>query len=97
MKDMKKVLALLLLLLLPSFLFAVDDAFIMPFQTMLITWMTGQVGLTVSIIIMVISVLWGAAGGGFAVIGKGFLLSIIVGGIIYFATWAFNIGTAFTN
>lgn len=96
MKNLNKKIIFLLLLMLPAFLFgAGDDAFILPFKEMIQTWMQGEVGLTVAIVIMVISVLWGAAGGGFPIIGKGFLLSIIVGGVIYLAQKAFEIGIEF--
>ena len=97
MKNLNKKIIFLLLLMLPAFLFGEEnDAFILPFKEMIQAWMQGDVGLTVAIVIMVISVLWGAAGGGFPIIGKGFLLSIIVGGVIYFAEKAFEIGKAFT-
>ena len=46
---------------------------------------------------MIISVIAGAFGGGFGVIGKGFVLSIIVGGVVWFAEQAFNIGTSFST
>lgn len=96
MKNLNKKIIFLLLLMLPAFLFgAENDVFILPFKEMIQTWMQGDVGLTVAIVIMVISVLWGAAGGGFPVIGKGFLLSIIVGGVIFFAEKAFELGKGF--
>lgn len=93
----KKILMLALIALLPMFSFAsgTSDAFVVPFQTLLKNWMTGNVGLTIAIIIMIISVVWGAFGGGFGVIGKGFILSILVGGVVYFAEKAFDLGSAF--
>lgn len=97
MKKSFKLVLMLLALLAPLFVFGAEDEtqFIAPFKEMVITWMQGDVGLTIAIVIMVISVVWGAAGGGFPVIGKGFLLSIIVGGVIFFAEKAFNLGFGF--
>lgn len=96
-----KILALLgiMFMLLPSFLLAAggegSDDFVVPFMDVITTWMKGNVGLTIAIIIMVISVIYGAFGGGFGVIGKGFVLSIIVGSVIWIATKAFDIGASF--
>lgn len=98
MENKKKLgLLLLLMLFIPVFSFAAatGDEFITPFMTLLITWMQGNVGITIAFVIMIISVIWGAAGGGFGIIGKGFILSILVGGILFFAQQAFNIGIAF--
>ena len=53
--------------------------------------------MVIALIIMIISVLAGAFGGGFGVIGKGFVLSIIVGGVVWFAEQAFSIGTSFST
>ena len=53
--------------------------------------------MVLALIIMIISVIAGAFGGGFGVIGKGFVLSIIVGGVVWFAEQAFNIGTSFST
>lgn len=98
MENKKKLgLLLLLMLFIPVFSFAAatGDEFITPFRTLLITWMQGNVGITIAFVIMIISVIWGAAGGGFGIIGKGFILSILVGGILFFAQQAFDIGIAF--
>lgn len=97
MEKNKKIILMLLMLLAPLFVFGAEDEtqFIAPFKEMVITWMQGDVGLTIAIVIMVISVVWGAAGGGFGVIGKGFLLSIIVGGVVFFAEKAFDLGFGF--
>ncbi len=98
MENKKKLgLLLLLMLFIPVFSFAAatGDEFITPFRTLLITWMQGNVGITIAFVIMIISVIWGAAGGGFGIIGKGFILSILVGGILFFAQKAFDIGIAF--
>ena len=99
MKNKKNLVLLLLMLLAPVFVFGADDEtlFIAPFKEMVITWMQGDVGLTIAIVIMVISVIYGAAGGGFGVIGKGFLLSIIVGGVVFFAEKAFDLGFGFSS
>ncbi len=97
-KKNKFMLLALIMLLVPVFSFATSSAqddFITPFMNLLTAWMTGNVGLTISIVIMIISVVWGAFGGGFGVIGKGFVLSILVGGVIFFATKAWNLGGAF--
>ena len=97
-KENKKSLlvGLLVLMLIPSLAFGNDD-FIVPFFDMLVEWMLGNVGMFLALIIMIISVIAGAFGGGFGVIGKGFVLSIIVGGVVWFAEQAFNIGTSFST
>ena len=97
-KENKKSLlvGLLVLMLIPSLAFGNDD-FVVPFFNMLVQWMEGNVGMVIALIIMIISVLAGAFGGGFGVIGKGFVLSIIVGGVVWFAEQAFNIGTSFST
>ena len=97
-KENKKSLlvGLLVLMLIPSLAFGADDDFVEPFYKMLIQWMQGNVGMVIALIIMIISVIAGAFGGGFGVIGKGFVLSIIVGGVVWFATQAFNIGSSFS-
>ena len=97
-KENKKSLlvGLLVLMLIPSLAFGNDD-FVVPFFDMLVQWMEGNVGMVIALIIMIISVLAGAFGGGFGVIGKGFVLSIIVGGVVWFAEQAFNIGTSFST
>ncbi|MCT7563172.1 hypothetical protein N5U23_03995 [Aliarcobacter butzleri] len=100
MEKMKKnmlVLAIVFAMLLPSFALGAEDDFVVPFNTMLKTWMTGNVGVTIALIIMIISVIAGAFGGGFGMIGKGFILSIIVGGIVWFAEKGFDIGTGFNS
>ena len=96
-KENKKslLIGLLVLMLIPSLAFGNDD-FVVPFFNMLVQWMEGNVGMVIALIIMIISVIAGAFGGGFGVIGKGFVLSIIVGGVIWFAESAFNIGTSFS-
>ena len=96
-KENKKSLlvGLLVLMLIPSLAFGNDD-FVVPFFDMLVQWMEGNVGMVIALIIMIISVIAGAFGGGFGVIGKGFVLSIIVGGVVWFAESAFNIGTSFS-
>lgn len=78
-------------------IFAANDDFVVPFFDMLVEWMQGNVGLMIALIIMIISVIAGAFGGGFGVIGKGFVLSIIVGGVVWFAEQAFNIGSSFST
>lgn len=97
-KENKKslLIGLLVLMLIPSLAFGNDD-FVVPFFNMLVQWMEGNVGMVIALIIMIISVLAGAFGGGFGVIGKGFVLSIIVGGVVWFAEQAFNIGTSFST
>lgn len=88
----------LMLMFLPSLVFGApgdSDEFVTPFMDVIVAWMKGNVGLTIAIIIMVISVIYGAFGGGFGVIGKGFVLSIIVGSVIWIATKAFDIGASF--
>ena len=97
-KENKKslLIGLLVLMLIPSLAFGNDD-FVVPFFDMLVQWMEGNVGMVIALIIMIISVLAGAFGGGFGVIGKGFVLSIIVGGVVWFAESAFNIGTSFST
>ena len=97
-KENKKslLIGLLVLMLIPSLAFGNDD-FVVPFFNMLVQWMEGNVGMVIALIIMIISVLAGAFGGGFGVIGKGFVLSIIVGGVVWFAESAFNIGTSFST
>lgn len=97
-KENKKSLlvGLLVLMLIPSLAFGNDD-FVVPFFNMLVQWMEGNVGMVIALIIMIISVIAGAFGGGFGVIGKGFVLSIIVGGVVWFAEQAFNIGTSFST
>lgn len=96
-KKSKFIMALLMMFL-PVFVFATttDDAFIMPFHDLIVAWMTGNVGLTIAIVIMVISVIWGAFGGGFGIIGKGFIFSILVGGIVFFAEKAYDMGGSFS-
>ena len=97
-KENKKslLIGLLVLMLIPSLAFG-NDAFVVPFFDMLVQWMEGNVGMVIALIIMIISVIAGAFGGGFGVIGKGFVLSIIVGGVVWFAEQAFNIGTSFST
>ena len=97
-KENKKslLIGLLVLMLIPSLAFGNDD-FVVPFFNMLVQWMEGNVGMVIALIIMIISVLAGAFGGGFGVIGKGFVLSIIVGGEVWCAEQAFNIGTSFST
>ena len=97
-KENKKslLIGLLVLMLIPSLAFGNDD-FVVPFFNMLVQWMEGNVGMVIALIIMIISVIAGAFGGGFGVIGKGFVLSIIVGGVVWFAEQAFNIGTGFST
>ena len=97
-KENKKSLlvGLFVLMLIPSLAFGNDD-FVEPFYKMLIQWMQGNVGMVIALLIMIISVIAGAFGGGFGVIGKGFILSIIVGGVVWFAQQAFNIGTGFST
>lgn len=98
-KENKKSLlvGLLVLIILPSIAFGADDDFVEPFFNMIIVWMEGNVGMVIALIIMIISVIAGAFGGGFGVIGKGFVLSIIVGGVVWFAEQAFNIGSSFST
>ena len=98
-KENKKslLIGLLVLMLIPSLAFGNNDAFVVPFFDMLVQWMEGNVGMVIALIIMIISVIAGAFGGGFGVIGKGFVLSIIVGGVVWFAEQAFNIGTSFST
>ena len=98
-KENKKSLlvGLLVLIILPSIAFGADDKFVEPFYQMLKEWMAGNVGMVIALIIMIISVIAGAFGGGFGVIGKGFVLSIIVGGVVWFAESGFNIGTSFST
>ncbi len=99
-KDKKSLLiGLLVLLILPSIAFGAkgSDEFIIPFFTMLKEWMAGNVGMVIALLIMIISVIAGAFGGGFGVIGKGFVLSIIVGGVVWFAQAAFDIGSGFSG
>ena len=97
-KENKKSLlvGLLALMLIPSLAFGNDD-FVVPFFSMLVQWMEGNVGMVIALIIMIISVIAGAFGGGFGVIGKGFVLSIIVGAVVWFAEQAFNIGSSFST
>ena len=97
-KENKKslLIGLLVLMLIPSLAFGNDD-FVVPFFDMLVQWMEGNVGMVIALIIMIISVIAGAFGGGFGVIGKGFVLSIIVGGVVWFAEQAFNIGSSFST
>lgn len=95
MKKNRVLLVLLSLFILPQLVFGASDDFAVPFKDLIVAWMQGNVGLTIAIIIMVISVVWRAFGGGFGVIGKGFVLSVLVGGVIYFADQAFSLGTAF--
>lgn len=96
-KDKKSLLVgLIVLMLLPSLAFG-NDEFVVPFFDMLVKWMEGNVGMVIALIIMIISVIAGAFGGGFGVIGKGFVLSIIVGGVVWFAESAFNIGSSFST
>ena len=97
-KENKKslLIGLLVLMLIPSLAFGNDD-FVVPFFNMLVAWMEGNVGMVIALLIMIISVIAGAFGGGFGVIGKGFVLSIIVGGVVWFAEQAFNIGTSFST
>lgn len=97
-KENKKslLIGLLVLMLIPSLAFGNDD-FVVPFFNMLVQWMEGNVGMVIALIIMIISVIAGAFGGGFGVIGKGFVLSIIVGGVVWFAESAFNIGSSFST
>ena len=97
-KENKKslLIGLLVLMLIPSLAFGNDD-FVVPFFDMLVQWMEGNVGMVIALIIMIISVIAGAFGGGFGVIGKGFVLSIIVGGVVWFAEQAFSIGTSFST
>ena len=96
-KDKKSLLiGLLVLIILPSIAFGADDKFVEPFYQMLKEWMAGNVGMVIALIIMIISVIAGAFGGGFGVIGKGFILSIIVGGVVWFAQAAFDIGSGFS-
>ena len=97
-KENKKSLlvGLLVLMLIPSLAFGNDD-FVVPFFNMLVQWMEGNVGMVIALLIMIISVIAGAFGGGFGVIGKGFVLSIIVGGVVWFAEQAFKIGTGFST
>ncbi|WP_418181410.1 hypothetical protein ACNSOL_11965 (plasmid) [Aliarcobacter lanthieri] len=98
MKENKLlVLAGLLFFLLPSLVFGADDDFVVPFMELIITWMKGNVGLTIAIIIMVFAVIWGAFGGGFGIIGKGFILSILVGSVVWLAEKGFDIGTSFDS
>lgn len=98
-KENKKSLlvGLLVLMLIPSLAFGASDDFVVPFFDMLVEWMQGNVGLVIALIIMIVSVIAGAFGGGFGVIGKGFVLSIIVGGVVWFAEQAFNIGSSFST
>ena len=98
-KENKKslLIGLLVLMLIPSLAFGNSDDFVVPFFDMLVQWMEGNVGMVIALIIMIISVLAGAFGGGFGVIGKGFVLSIIVGGVVWFAEQAFNIGSSFST
>jgi hypothetical protein len=87
-KDKKSLLiGLLVLLILPSIAFGAtgSDEFVVPFFTMLKQWMAGNVGMVIALLIMIISVIAGAFGGGFGVIGKGFILSIIVGGVVLYS------------
>lgn len=96
-KDKKSLLlGLLVLIALPSLAFG-NDEFVVPFFDMLVKWMEGNVGMLIALIIMILSVIAGAFGGGFGVIGKGFVLSIIVGGVVWFAESGFNIGTSFST
>lgn len=96
-KDKKSLLlGLLVLVALPSLAFG-NDEFVVPFFDMLVKWMEGNVGMLIALIIMILSVIAGAFGGGFGVIGKGFVLSIIVGGVVWFAESGFNIGTSFST
>ena len=98
-KDKKSILiGLLALIILPSIAFGAtgSDDFVEPFLTMLKEWMAGNVGIIIALIIMIISVIAGAFGGGFGVIGKGFVLSIIVGGVVWLAQSAFDIGAGFS-
>jgi len=98
-KENKKSLlvGLLVLMLIPSLAFGADDDFVEPFFNMLVAWMEGNVGMVIALLIMIISVIAGAFGGGFGVIGKGFVLSVIVGGVVWFAEQAFKIGTSFST
>ena len=59
-----------------------------PSHDRLVKWMEGNVGMVIALLIMIISVIAGAFGGGFGIIGKGFILSIIVGGVVWFAEQA---------
>lgn len=99
MEKRFKLLLMVAALFAPLFVFGAgaSDDFVVPFMDMLTTWMTGNVGTTIAIIIMIISVIAGAFGGGFGVIGKGFVLSIIVGGVIWFAEQAVGIGRTFDS
>ena len=98
-KGNKKFLIpiLVLFMILPNLLFGASDDFVLPFKDLVVTWMKGNVGLTIAIITMVISIIWGFAGGGFGIIGKGFLLSILVGGVVWIAEKAFDIGASFES
>ena len=98
-KENKKSLlvGLLVLIILPSIAFGANDDFVVPFFDMLVKWMEGNVGMVIALLIMIISVIAGAFGGGFGIIGKGFILSIIVGGVVWFAEEAFKIGTSFST
>jgi len=90
-------LGLLMMCFLPSFVFGAvaSDDFVVPFKDMVIAWMKGNVGLTAAILVMIIAVIWGAFGGGFQVIGKGFVFSVLIGAIVFFADKAFSLGAAF--
>lgn len=94
--KINKLTIALIVMLLPAMAFGAVDDFVVPFKDLLTTWIQGSVGLTFSIVVMLISVIWGAFGGGFGVIGKGFLISILIGGIIFFAEQSFTIGTGFS-
>jgi len=83
------------LLLLPGILFGGDDDFVLPFLDMIKTWISGNVGLTGAILVMIISIVWAIAGGGFGKILVGFIFSIFIGSALFWAEKAFNLGQTF--
>jgi type IV secretory pathway VirB2 component (pilin) len=85
------------MLIVPIMSFGANDEFVVPFKDLIVTWIQGNVGLTIAIIIMIVSIIAGIAGGGFGVIGKGFILSIFIGAAVFLAEQSFNIGTSFSS
>ncbi len=89
--DVKTIL-MFLIMAFPVSIFGADDDIAIPIKDLVVTWMKGNVGLTIAIVIVVLAAIGAPFGGGWGLFGKAVVFAIILGSCIFFAETVFNIG-----
>jgi len=88
--------AIVLLFAINSHLLAADDDVFLPFITLFKTWIQGNLGYGIALLVVAIGIIGGAFGAGFGFMGKTVVFGICIGAIAFIADKAFGIGVSFT-